>query len=102
MIKHDYQDERGIMRRVLLPPTMDIPPEEGIPIDIFDVLDELMADVPWSFRERLYTALWRRNLIEVADLQSSQGASLYMAALKEAVKVDAFSIIKRVKELMTA
>lgn len=102
MIKHDYRDSRGIMRRVLLPPNGAIAPEEGIPIDMFDVLDELLHDVPWSFRERLYTALWRRNLIEVSDLQTSQGASLYMAAFKEAVKVDAFSVLTRVKELTTA
>jgi len=101
MIRYDYQDTRGIMRRVLIPSNVDIAPEEGIPVDIFDVLDELYTDTPWSFRERLYTALWRRNIIEVADLQSSQGATLYMAALKEAVKADAFSVLTRVKELMT-
>lgn len=99
MIKRDYRDERGVMRRVFIPEGYEVSLQEGIPADIFDVLDELYADTPWSFRERLYTALWRRNIIEVVDLQSSQGATLYMAALKEAVKADAFSVLTRVKEL---
>lgn len=99
LIKQDYRDERGIMRRVLVPADYAVQLQEGIPADMFDILDELYQDTPFSFRERLYNALWRRNVIEVQDLNTSQGASLYMAALKEAVKADAFSVITRVKEL---
>lgn len=97
--KVDYQDARGIQRRVLIPTTYVVPPEEGIPADIFAILDELYADTPLSFRQRLYQALWRRGIIEIEHLSTGQGVTLYMAALKEAVKHDALSVIKRVKEL---
>ncbi len=85
----DYLDEQKIKRRVLVPVGAD--PGEGIPLSL-DV-DQLYADCPLSFRQRLVTELWAVGLIEKKDFDNPNAGNLIRSALLATVKSDTVKII---------
>ena len=98
MIKKDYINQQGIQRRVWLLNTLD-DPEQGMPADVFDDLDELYQDASQAFRDKLYSRLWQLNLIEPQDFQKSSAIKRYRQALQFAIKHDATDAIRHIKKL---
>lgn len=99
MKKLDYTDEFGVKRRVYVPDNGDSThADEGIPADFYNHLDSLYADAPESFRVRLYDALWRRGLIEPADMLQPGAIDLYRAAMREVLRADALDVLAKLKE----
>lgn len=96
-IKKEFQDERGIMRRVVVDKA-NTRPSEGIPIDVFDVLDEMFEDCPLSFRKILYNGLWARGLIEKEDFSKRTALNDLRSALQASIARDASDIILKIKE----
>lgn len=91
-IVKEYLDDRGVQRRVLVdkPNTR---PSEGVPIDVFDILEDTFKDSPLSFRQKLYQGLWDRNLIEKKDFQKSTAPKDFRSALLAAIARDAETAI---------
>lgn len=90
MIKHDYYDKQGIKRRVLLPDE-NAPPEEGIPISV--PVDKLYKDMPISFVIRLVEKLYALELVEAADFLKPGAAENVRKALLDTAKFDALDLI---------
>lgn len=100
--KLDYTNEHGNQRRVFVPDNGHVPPEEGIPADMYGQLEALYADAPASFRHRLYDALWRRGLIEPADFLRKDAGDLYRSAMLETLRFDALNAIALAKESISS
>lgn len=94
MIK-EYTDERGIKRRV----EVDLPsrnPIEGVPVDVYDILDERLKDTPMSFRRAFYDKLWQRNLIQVSDFKRRKARDQVREALLSSIACDATDIVRQI------
>jgi hypothetical protein len=97
--KTDYTDRDGETRRVLLPANGEFRPEEGIPADMQPIVEQLYADATPAFRQRLWAALWRRNLIEPEQYLRPESAGVIRSALLEVLRYDALDLIAKAKEI---
>lgn len=94
-IVKDYMDERGIMRRVEVDKS-STRPSEGVPLDVFDLLDEIYEASPVQFRKALYKSLWDRGLIERKDYQRRTASQDFRSAFQAAVARDASDTITKI------
>ncbi len=95
----DYTDGNGLPRRVLLPDNgMTYSPEEGIPLDLYDDLDDLYKHMPDEFKANLIRELWARDLIEPADFMQASAPDRYRQAMLMVIKYDAMNAISLAKE----
>lgn len=90
MTIRDYYDYNGIKRRVLVPDD-DAPPEEGVPLSL--PVDELYSEMPLPFKQKLAEALFARGLIEPRDFFKAGAAELARAAILDVAKYDALDMI---------
>lgn len=97
MVKLEYEDSRGFRRRVIVPSSYD-KPEMGIPIDIYDLLDEYLAEIPELIRVELYKQLWRRHLIEMHDFMNMTSGKRMRESLIATFNMSAVNIIQYIKE----
>lgn len=93
----DYMDERGIMRRVQVDKSTTRP-SEGVPLDVFDILDEIYGECPLSFRKALYKSLWDRGLIERKDYKRRNASNDFRSAFQASIARDAASTITKILE----
>lgn len=95
MTKLDYTDKNGLRRRVLVKSEYDNP-EKGIPIDVYDVLDEYLEDASTTFRHKLYTRLWDMGLIEANDFLAATAKQRVRQALNSSLARDAVDITRHI------
>jgi len=96
-VTKDFRDERGIMRRVLLPHD-DANPEEGVPLSLN--LDHLYEHAPPDFVAQLSSALFSRGLVEPRDFLRPGGHELTRDAVLDCVREDALSIISLARSML--
>lgn len=94
-IEKEYTDERGVQRRVIVDKP-NTKASEGIPIDVFDILDNTFNESPLSFRIKLYKGLWDRGLIEKKDFLKSTAAKDFRSAILAAIARDAETAIQNI------
>jgi hypothetical protein len=97
----DYEDSRGIMRRVQLPDD-ETDPTLGIPIDFYDILEVILyKDAPEQFIKRFCNAMWQRGIIEPSDLNKRNAPELIMQAYRSALKFEAHTAIRSIQEFIS-
>lgn len=99
MIK-EYTDASGIKRKVKLLRTTDLP-EEGIPVDCYNDIAELLVNSTQHFREKFFHLLWENGLIEPKDFLHKTAHDRVRQALQMAMKRDAADIIQYITTLHT-
>lgn len=87
----DYQDGDGITHRVSIPDSVDIPPEQGLPISLN--LDMLFNDLPLHFRQQFYKNLWDLGLITACDYLQPGASEIFRRALLATIRSD-FIMVK--------
>lgn len=96
----DWIDERGIQRRSVVP-NSEANPAEGVPKDVFDLLDVFLHETPITFRRKFYGYLWAFELIEPQDYATKNAHRKVRQALNSAVSRDATDIIRYLDEELT-
>ena len=94
-MKVDWTDSDGIKRRSYIPDAMsDTPPQEGIPVDVYDILDESLGHVSDFFRMMFYHELWIRGMVEQSDFAKRDALRNVRQALQIALTKSASDIIR--------
>lgn len=99
MIK-EYVDQRGVKRRVKVMSSSD-DPSEGIPIDVYNDLSELLGDSSENFKTKFFSLLWEVGLIEPKDFLHKAAHEKLRQVLQMAMKRDASDIIQYITTLHT-
>lgn len=97
MIKVDYRDNNGVMRRVQLMNEHE-PPEKGIPVDCYTLLDEFYHDTSERFRKALYNQLWAMGLIEKHHFLQPDSKKKFRQALQSTLARDSTDAIRYLTE----
>lgn len=95
MVEKEFVDDRGIRRRVYVPDRYS-KPEEGMPIDVFAILDDLLSDTPLSFRKSFYGRLWDIGLITPNDFLRKNAQADVRRAYQNAISSDAQKFIQAI------
>lgn len=91
----DAEDDRGMMRRRLLPDSaVFVDPNEGLPIDFYDSILAHYHDAPEPFLIALCNALYHTGLVEAQDFLANDAATRFRRAMQATIKHDAFDIIE--------
>lgn len=99
MIK-EYTDANGIKRRVKVLNSSDMP-EEGIPVDCYNDIAELLVNSTQHFREKFFHLLWENGLVEPKDFLHKTAHDRLRQCLQMAMKRDASDIIQYITTLNT-
>lgn len=92
-----WVDKHG-RNRVSLLPDNEGDAVEGIPLDVYDIIDHRYNEAPVEFRVELCKALYARGIIKPSDLQKPGAKKELMRAIQVASKVSANSLLKFIKE----
>lgn len=99
MIK-EYTDVNGIKRKVKVLNSTD-DPTEGIPVDCYNDIAELLINSTQHFREKFFHLLWENGLIEPKDFLHKTAHDRLRQCLNMAMKRDAADIIQYITSLHT-
>ncbi len=97
MIQLEYIDQNGIHRRVKVSNRGDNP-QIGIPVDVYDLIDEMYTDMPDKLRVELCKQLWNRNLIESKDFHHPTAGKRVRESLIATYNLSAVNLIMYIKE----
>lgn len=100
MIIKEYVDERGVKRRVKVLRSSDSA-NEGIPIDVYNDLSELLSNSSENFKTKFFSLLWEVGLIEPKDFLHKTAHERSRQCLSMAMKRDASDIIQYITSLHT-
>ena len=95
MVKVDYVDSNGLNRRVLLKNEYDNP-QKGIPIDVYETINELYSNATNEFKNGFYTRLWNMGLVEPHNFASNDAKTKVRQCLNASLACDATDLTRRI------